>query len=1065
MITNFLPALSSRKLNSHWIVVLLLTVLGLTAQAQTTIYSDDFNRASLGGNYTISQGGGGGTALIFGSTTLLLTNGTPAGWVSAATNIPSGSDYNPTLDSCTGPVTWTFNMRFARTGGLPSGFTSGTYGVAYVLSANTLDFSTLLSKGYAILFGNTGTPDAFRLVAFTNGIRADYLAAGSAAGNTLIAGTGIFSTTTQPQANDYYSFKVTYEPATKIWTFYGRDDGSSAFADPASGSFTTLGTFTETTPIFRTTALGRTGAYWSHSTAANNTSQFDNFKLTVTGAGPFLAIDNTGTPAAGTILTGNPDVSLLGFQLTPSAGTVNFTGLKLTTSGTATSSDLSNFRVIFDADSSGTFNGGDSVVSAGAQSLGNPINFGITGQTGLSAARRYLVVADVAGGATAGRTFTASIAASSDVTNTASASGNAPGNQQTIAAAAYDLTMAAVLSSESATLSSLVNNATIPTTSQGAQVWQVTFSNPAGNAGASTLTAINFTQGAVNGVASWTNTLQAAALFDGSTLLAAGTIFTTNILFSGLSVSVADNTSRTLSLRVSLKSTAGVLKDNAIYHFNLAPGDVTVAGNGVVSSPVGSDQTLNRIEVVATKLVLLNVPVYVVTNTFFSSSVQAQDANSNVDVDNGSTVIVSQLSGGGTLTGGTTQNLVNGTNRWALLSYDTVGTFSIQAADGVLTTATSGTITALLAPTLTEVVMPQFMQGIASGSSNSKRVPFAFRVAVSNLLANATYRYYNQGVVGTDTATSTGAGNCIIVPAAGSFFRPPSPGLSTAGNYGTFTTDANGSYAGWFIFEPTGNTRFAAAGNQVFMRIFLNDGQGGTSTGTRFTTPDFATVLPFLTTGPNTGTGIRGNSSATGKNFVVLYDDTTGTGRPLAATLAEDDGLAENAGTSYVAFYSSSVDAISGAWGTIIPNDLANGVRRIEQRSLADGSLIYANTDADGIWPSGANTVNPAGGDGTPIVITSSDAPLIFVAPQITYLGLNSLSLSGTDLLVTGTNSGAGAIYILASTNLTLPKSNWTSVATNVAGGSGNFSLTATNVFSPVTPHKYFMLSTTNNLP
>src|ERR1035441_1269750 len=650
---NKLPLIQIALARVAVAAVLLWT--GLSAQAQTTIYSDDFNRATLGGTYTISQGGGG-TAFIVGSTTLWLTNGTPAGWVSVATNIPTGGLFNATLDSCAGLVTWTFNMRFGRTGNTPSGFTSGNYANAYVLAANNVDFSALGSKGYAVLFGNTSSPDTFRLVAFTNGIRADYLAAGSAAGNELIVGTGAFAVTTQAAANDYYSFQVTYDPATQIWTFYGRDDGSSAFADPAAGTFTTIGTFAETSPIFRTTALGRTGAYWSHSTGANNPSQFDNFKLTVTGAGPAVAIDNTGTPAIGNVIIGNNNVPLFGFQLTPSGGSVDFTGLKLTTTGTATTSDLNTFRVIYDADNSGTFNAGDIEVSASAQSLANPINFTITGQTGFSAPRRYFVIANMAGGATVGHTFTGSIAAPGDVTTSVTASGVAAGNPQTIIAAVYDLTKSAVAASESASISSLVNDATITTTGQGAQAWQVTLSNPAGNAGGCTVSAINITQGANNGVANWQNTIQAAELFDGSTALAASTISATSIAFSGLSVGIADNTSKTLTLRLALKNTAGALKDNAHFQFALTNGDVTVTGNGMTTVSVNSDETQNQITVLATKLGFASVPPYVVTNAAFSVAVQAQDANGNLDVDDTTSVTITKLTGAGTLTGGAPLN-------------------------------------------------------------------------------------------------------------------------------------------------------------------------------------------------------------------------------------------------------------------------------------------------------------------------------------------------------------------------------------------------------------------------
>lgn len=1002
------------------LTALILLLSGIAIWAQTTVYSDDFNRATLssgGFAYTITTNTGGGNAYIVGGTTLWLTNGTPAGQVSVATNVPAGNGFSPTLDNSAGLVTWTFNLRFGRAS-TPSGFTSGNYGVGYILAGDNVDFSALNSKGYAILFGNTGSPDAFRLVAFTNGIKADYLAVGSAAGNTLIAGTGAFSTTTQAQATEYYSFQVTYDPATKIWTFYGRDDGSSAFADPASGTFTTIGTFTETTPIFRATALGRTGAFWNHSTGANNPSQFDNFKLTVIQPGIFVATDNTGTPATGNIAVANNSVPVLGFQLTPSGGSVNFTGLKLTTAGTATASDLNTFRVIYDADNSGTFNAGDIEVSSSAQSLANPINFTITGQTGFSTARRYLVVANVSGVATVGRTLTGSIAVAADITTTGTPSGTAAGNPQTIIAAAYDLTMAAVASSESTTISSLINDATITTTSQGAQVLQVTFDNPAGNAGVANISALSFTQGANNTVASWSNAIQAAELFNGSTPLAAGTISSTNIAFSGLSLNVPQNGSQTLSLRISLKSTAGALVDNAIFQFALAADGVTVSGNGVVSAPINSDQTKNIISVVATRLVFTSVPTYVVTNANFSVTVQAQDANGNRDLDSVTSVTVSVNTGAGTLGSSTTLlSLAAGTKNWSIY-YDTLSVFTLKADDGILTPAISSPLTARITPTLAEVIMPQYIQGLTNGSTNNKRLPFAYCVTISNLTASAAYRYYNQCVSSADNANANGAGNVIFASASGNFVETSGATLSTAGNYGNFTTDANGNYTGWFITEPTANARFTNSGAQVFMRIFLNDGAGGTFINTRLTTLNSASVLPFGTDSTS-GTAIHGSSSATAKNFVVLYDNTAGTGRPLAATFVEDDGFAENTGGSFASFYSTTVDGVAGAWGTIIPNANANGIQRIEQRSLAGAILVAFNTDNDGIWPSGANTVNPSGADTTSTAITFGDAPL--ASATATTPIITGIRVTGGNVLIdftAGASDTAGSFSVVGTTNL-----------------------------------------------
>jgi len=95
--------------------------------------------------------------------------------------------------------------------------------------------------------------------------------------------------------------------------------------------------------------------------------------------------------------------------------------------------------------------------------------------------------------------------------------------------------------------------------------------------------------------------------------------------------------------------------------------------------------------------------------------------------------------------------------------------------------------------------------------------------------------------------------------------------------------------------------------------------------------------------------------------------------------------------------------------------------------------------------------------DGKLTVVNSS------VAPSVTYLGIKTFSLSGTNLVINGTNQGAGTFYVLASTNVALPRTNWVAIATNVLGGSGNFSLTATNVISPNILREFYILSTTNN--
>lgn len=287
--------------------------------------------------------------------------------------------------------------------------------------------------------------------------------------------------------------------------------------------------------------------------------------------------------------------------------------------------------------------------------------------------------------------------------------------------------------------------------------------------------------------------------------------------------------------------------------------------------------------------------------------------------------------------------------------------------------ATSASAQNLIQANFTGVIVPQY---IASNTSN--RLPYAFRATISGLPAlapNTTYRYFTQAAINTDLGgTNSGAGNPLFIPDNGDpYTYSTGASLTSAGNYGTFTTDASGNYTGWFGFVHTGNSRFTA-GNTIYPTVTIGDNTTGGLLYRRALNLGI-TVLQFSTSGSNAGTGIWGASYTPACRFVALYDNVAGTGRPLALTPTQSFGVTI---PSLVLFYANNVEGINGRWGAIIPNNLSNGVRRIERRGL-DGSIedvsAHVNTDADGVWPSGANTVNPAGGT-TPIALTITDAPL-----------------------------------------------------------------------------------------
>ena len=257
---------------------IVLVLATAPTQGQVTVFSDNYNRTALNpapnsASYSVTATGDGGASIA--SNILTLTNDASAGAnangkVSVA--IPSSSfsaPYNSTL-SLDGSVTWNFNMQQVRSD--PSGFTGGLYGVAFILAGTSGDFTT--GNGYAIALGGSGSADPIRLVSYTNGI---------ATQASIITGTGTFGDI----GAEYLSIRVTYSAPTNTWSLFGRIDGTTSFANPTTGTLTSLGSAIEST--YTGISLGRMGELWNFNTAANQTALFDNVSVTVPEPSTWLA--------------------------------------------------------------------------------------------------------------------------------------------------------------------------------------------------------------------------------------------------------------------------------------------------------------------------------------------------------------------------------------------------------------------------------------------------------------------------------------------------------------------------------------------------------------------------------------------------------------------------------------------------------------------------------------------------------------------------------------------------------------------------------------------------------
>jgi fibronectin-binding autotransporter adhesin len=188
-----------------------------------------------------------------------------------------------------------------------------------------------------------------------------------------------------------------------------------------------------------------------------------------------------------------------------------------------------------------------------------------------------------------------------------------------------------------------------------------------------------------------------------------------------------------------------------------------------------------------------------------------------------------------------------------------------------------------------------------------------------------------------------------------------------------------------------------------------------------------SSVLAPGTSGTNTGTlAVTGNASLQGSTIMKL-NAATGTNDELTAfainyggslVVTNFQGTPTN-GQTFQLFFASNNVYNAGSFGSVtLPT--------------APGLTWTNNLAVNGTITAGVVSTTPA-------------------QPYLT-----SVSLSGTSLIISGTNGTASVEFeVLSSTNIALPLANWTSIATNTFN-SGNFSVT--NTVDSGTSQSFYML-------
>jgi len=306
------------------------------------------------------------------------------------------------------------------------------------------------------------------------------------------------------------------------------------------------------------------------------------------------------------------------------------------------------------------------------------------------------------------------------------------------------------------------------------------------------------------------------------------------------------------------------------------------------------------------------------------------------------------------------------------------------AAIGLVTLASANAQT--LIATSDQNLLPLF---VTDGSTSANRSAVAALLTLNGLSANTTYNYMtgSQTNASTNPTSGTLPGNAVYVTSSGNVNNyTTSKSLTVSGGFGTFTTDANGSYKGWFGLVTTAGgsgTIFAANKTPYLYLQMSNTTVSGTSGLLNFRATDpFSSLGNPGTAGTATffyGAATLAGSSVGDKKFFALWDNEAGSGRPLAASWSELDGLA--VGTS-----SDGLLTSSGSFGTYVPT--TSTVKRIEFFN-ADGTSLGFSTSDTGFTGTAGTAASMAS------TLNAGTISLVPEPSSATLLGLGFLALLG----------------------------------------------------------------------
>ena len=270
-----------------------------------------------------------------------------------------------------------------------------------------------------------------------------------------------------------------------------------------------------------------------------------------------------------------------------------------------------------------------------------------------------------------------------------------------------------------------------------------------------------------------------------------------------------------------------------------------------------------------------------------------------------------------------------------------------------------------------------------------------------------------------------------------------------AGNGTVFALNTNGTgFTNLYSFTATAGTNYTNSDGAFPRAVLILSGD---------------TLYGMASQGGSAGNGTVFALDTNGSGFTNLYNFTATAG----SNYTNSDGAYPFAGLilSGDTLYGTALQGGGAGNGTVFAlNTSGSAFTNLysftatagTNSTNSDGAFSRAVLILSGDTLYGTAFQGGGAGNGTVFALSLPAESSVSAQPVIA-----SLSLAGADLALNGISGQSGGMYyVLMSTNLTLPLSQWTPVATNVLSASGNFTITVTNTVTPNASQSFYILET-----